>query len=316
MQIERLRSFTGPTSDIACVHLSPDADLVYLGGSFDGIHVWRTEDGSPIGHCAGTAAFAVSPNGRLLATAVTDIDSRHFRSTDLFSLALYDAQTLETITLQLLPPLPLRALVFSPVEPLLAVCSHPCLQLIDVVSRAVIGEFPAGDIYGTHHARFSADGSRLAVSGGPRVRIWDVPSGALLGEIREENDGLVVSPDGNLVATSSGWTGYCPTAALWDAGTGAPIRTLDDDSGVLSLAFTPQGDYLIGAGYSYEEPQGGILQVWRTDTWTTVSLRRGFPDTIWSLDISQDGTLLATSSSSGTGLAEATLWRLQPDEKG
>jgi WD40 repeat protein len=105
---------------------------------------------------------------------------------------------------------------------------------------------------------FSADGKRLACSsfgGDRRVQVWDAQTGhellTLKGHIIVVK-GLAFSPDGKRLASSAWWTN---TVHVWDAQTGQEIFNLKAGGEINSLAFSPDGHWLVG------DP-GGTVTIW------------------------------------------------------
>jgi WD40 repeat protein len=109
---------------------------------------------------------------------------------------------------------------------------------------------------------FSPDGKRLASTrqlGGPgssgEIKLWDAQTGqelltlkGLAAPVRSVN----FSPDGKRLASSATWTN---AVKVWDTQTGQELLNLKGDGEIHSLAFSPNGHWLIG------DP-GGKLTIW------------------------------------------------------
>ena len=112
---------------------------------------------------------------------------------------------------------------------------------------------------------FSPDGKRLASShrlsnsagpAGPgEIKVWDAQTGqelfTLKGHIAEIKN-IVFSPDGKRLASSARWTN---AVKVWDAQTGQELFNLKAGGEINSLAFSPDGHWLVG------DP-GGTVTIW------------------------------------------------------
>ena len=91
------------------------------------------------------------------------------------------------------------------------------------------------------HLAFSPDGSVVAGTAGPRLRVWDVHSDrelALHKRGPKHFQGLSFSHDGRFLATVSNDS----TVRLWDAGTWQEHATITWDIGaLLNITFAPDG---------------------------------------------------------------------------
>src|SRR5262249_45337521 len=124
-------------------------------------------------------------------------------------------------------------------------------------------------------ATFSPD-SRTVVLSHQRdgITFWDVQNGQLQRQIKEKNSdrsvSLAYSPDGKWLASESIDQ---PHASLWDAATGAPVRTFARgverfrDRGT-SVAISPDGRLLASTA-------NNGLNVWELDTGKLVFLKAG-----------------------------------------
>jgi len=145
---------------------------------------------------------------------------------------------------------------------------------------------------------FSPDGKTLAtgsVSGRPRIhgiKLWDVQSKSLLRALAVTGahpDGYLLSvafsAEGKLIAGG----GADGSITLWNAQTGAMLRSTTVNYMVGVVAFSPNGRYLATTGALYS---GGI-QIW--DIKTGAPVRKLAPPTggVSSVVFSADGKLMA-----------------------
>jgi WD40 repeat protein len=109
---------------------------------------------------------------------------------------------------------------------------------------------------------------------------------------------VALSRDEKLLATASHYgttsNGLRDTdpIRIWDAASGKTLHELPIEAGVWTLAFTPDGRYLVASQTS--APGHNQLAVWKVDSWTqvqTVSLSSA--QTVRGLAFSPDGTSLA-----------------------
>jgi len=93
------------------------------------------------------------------------------------------------------------------------------------------------------------------------IRLWDMEIGEQLLIINSEEviEDLDFSPDGRLIA--SGGSYQNAYVRLWDASTGALLRTLAGHmDGVIQILFSPSGYYLISASYDGQLILWGLRQ--------------------------------------------------------
>lgn len=138
--------------------------------------------------------------------------------------------------------------------------------------------------------RFSPDGRVLASlsgQGDPRIHLWQIPSGALLGTLpagEDEQRSAVFSPDGRLLVTG----GNTGVIHLWDLASRTEVARLAEHKGsVRSLAFLPDGSLLGSAS------EDGTVLLWDMRTRT---VRRRFAAEgakMYALALSARGFLLA-----------------------
>lgn len=158
---------------------------------------------------------------------------------------------------------------------------------------------------------FSPDGRRLYSAGAsdPCLKVWDVagakPIPPDIRHYTSANATVAISPDGRRLASA----GYDPkthaqTVKVWDAETGADLRTLRGHIGyVWKVAFSPDGRYLASGSWD------STVKVWdlkAPESAESVTLR-GHAGFIRGLAFSPDGKRLA-SASGYVGHGEVKVW--------
>lgn len=138
----------------------------------------------------------------------------------------------------------------------------------------------------------SPDGSKLAIAHQWRTRVIDVATGAIEARhaaIHEWQWAAAYAPDGNHIATSEG-----NTITLWDAATGATVRTFTGHTDVVhDLCFSPDGAFLLSASDDMSTRR------WDVATGAQAQVYNGEQTRMASVAISPDGTRVVTGHSDG-----------------
>ena len=147
-----------------------------------------------------------------------------------------------------------------------------------------------------HGAKFSRDGTILAVSSSAGIQIWNTATRAAVGSLSGGSSALAFSPDGTTLASGSTRTDQA-NIKLWNAANQSLIATLPGHTGgptgVHSLAFSPGGDTLAsGSGDQ-------TIKLWDVANRTLVATLTGHASHVFSVAFSPDGTL-ASGSRDGT----------------
>src|SRR3984885_5932557 len=201
---------------------------------------------------------------------------------------------------QSMPHIYLSALPFSPSESAVLKCMHNAFQNTLSVQAGSPKQWPVIRQTLTGHSdsvlsvAFSPNGTRI-ISGSydNTVRIWDVMSGAPIGEPLKGHSGPVssvtYSPDGTRIFSGS----YDNTVQIWDPMSGAPIEPLKGHSrSVLSVAYSPDGTRIISGS------EDNTVQIWDAMSGAPIGKPlKGHSGRVSSVAYSPDGTRIVSGSS-------------------
>ena len=141
-------------------------------------------------------------------------------------------------------------------------------------------------------ARRSRAEARLTELEAGRIVLWDVATGRALRTIESAKNlnSVAFSPDGETGCRRRPRN----DGQLWDVATGRPLSTLEDnENGVESLAFSPDGRMLAVGGHQMNRAVG--LQ-----HGTTTGTLEGHADAVTSIAFSPDGRMMASGGRDGT----------------
>jgi WD40 repeat protein len=219
-----LRTFEGAQGTIWTIDVSPDGKLIAAAGEDQVIRIWNLDSKAPPrelrGHSRNIWRVRFSPDGKQLASGSYDNDLR------LWDLGRGGSRALK---------------------------GH---------SQAIVG------------LDYSPDGERIATGADDStIRIWSAPDGATLRTVNNGKhvDAVHFSPDGKWLMSGghahgtagaiwrqlTGGGGDGDAVRIWRAADMVPVAILPHPDDVISLAISPDGQWLITSG------EDGRFRLWR-----------------------------------------------------
>ena len=300
------KPFHGHSFGIASVAFSPDSSLLVSGSYDNTIRLWDAATGqtvgSPfVGHSRSVMSVCFSPDGSQIVSGSADNKIR-----------LWDTYSGQPIGGPFLGHSgDVTSVAFSPDGSLIVSGSEDkSLRLWNTHSQ--IGKFLAGHSDWVNCVAFSPDGSQI-VSGSRdnTIRVWDANSRKLVDKPLVGHSGSVrsvaFSPDGSQIVSGS----TDNTIRLWDARSLQPIgkplaghfnpnsdsflssrfSSFGNQTGVESVAFSPDGTQIVSGGYDK------TIRLWGSRSGPAVGKPLlGHLKAISSLAFSPDGSQIASGS--------------------
>ncbi|GAB4294220.1 MAG: hypothetical protein Fur0025_30780 [Oscillatoriaceae cyanobacterium] len=287
---------------VNAVAISPDNQRLVSGSADKTLKIWDLATGDPIlvldNHGEQVSAVAVSPKGFTFASGGSD------RTVKLWGIEsgklLWSFEGHSGWIL---------AVAFSPDGNILASGSADgTVKLWDLAS-ATLTHTLSGHTSQVVSLAFSPREPLLASgSDDGTIKLWDTTTGKVLQTWQSNSSrvrSVAISPDGKILASGS----ESGTIQLYGLHTGELLRTLHRQSGaVQSLAFMPESRtgsetliLAIGGG-----SLDSTIELWDASIGQHLRTLTGHRDTVHSLSISADGTILTSGSEDNT----IKIWRV------
>jgi WD40 repeat protein/serine/threonine protein kinase len=293
----------GHSDNIWAQTFSPDGTRLASVGEDQVAHLWDPATGALLATCRGhiskVLGVAFRPDGVRLVTTSADGTVRQWdAATGREAEPPYDRHSGEV-----------AAAVYSPDGQWIASAgTDRTIRVWRATGRQDVAVLH-GHTGSVTAVAFAPDGRRLASlstelalgwAGDDTVRVWDVDPRATLPVLRGHTSyvyPVAISPDGRWIA-SGGWDntvrlasgGWDNTVRLWDAATGEPCATLPHPGTVRTLAFGPDGRWLLTGSDGDDR-----LRIWDVATARVRKEIQGPAGTLYFLTVSPDGRRVAAT---------------------
>ncbi|HUQ73054.1 MAG TPA: hypothetical protein VM165_26225, partial [Planctomycetaceae bacterium] len=329
-EVTALANNAGDTGTKRTLAISPDGKTVAVSYFFQGAialyeaatgKVLRTESSA---HSASISSIAFNADGTELATASLDGTIKIWK--DFKTLDVAKATSLMGHSDQVV------ALAYSPGDQrLMSAGKDKSVRLWDLEQNtASLHRVIPGS--GGQRARYSPDGTLMAIAGELRLQLRDGTTGQVLLQLPRRSDGMsadsvAFSPDGRLLAAGFGGAKDVSLIELWDIDrreriaelpgtTAIPGFTTTEYTGIVgALAFSPDGQQLV-AGFGslnllgWGDRGNNPLLVYDVAAKRVVRRLESHGNTCVSVTFSRDGSRMASASMDGTArLWDAATWQ-------
>ena len=267
--------------------------------------LWETSTGRPLGaplyHARNVRTVAISPDGRLAATASHDFNVGGADG-NVSAIHFWDAATGRPLA----PPIQrhqwVSALAFSPDGRVVASGDYGRTVRFWSAATGQPAGAPIEQRGIVFSVAFSPDGRTLAVGtvdSANEARLWDLEARRPKGIGMPHKDWVVdvaFDPEGRVLLTRS----HDATARLWNAKSGEPLTDYLRNEGLPAAAFSPDGRKLATAGNLEDQ-----VRIWDAQTGQVLpGSTLGQGSQVTALAFSPDGRVLGVGCKDGS----ARLW--------
>lgn len=293
--------------EILQVKFSPDGRRMVTVSADNTGQIWDADTGQKIGNALlissaareqlnavqNTATF--SPDSRLVATSGADRTAR-----------IWEAQTGLAVSQPLRHTHSVVQVSFSPDSRYVITSSHDhSARVWEARSSELLLALPHNGF--VRFSGFSPNGHQILTAGQDNTaKLWEIAGTRSLVPPMEHGrmaiDGIAFSPNGKFIATAGG-----PTAALWDAWSGARHASLSHTGLVKFVSFSPDSRLVVSAGRDrtaviWDAVSGGKLHILRHAS--TVNTACFSPEGRRVLTACSDGTVQWWDAATGKAMID------------
>lgn len=276
-------SLSGHDGKINAVHFRADGSEIVSAGADGTVRLWRLPTAPHVlPHSVGpTTQFAISPDGKLAATAGT-----HQSRPAVFIRNLSTGNSVHTL---LGHAAPITSLAFAPNGKQLATGSADQSARIWDLTDAKFPELAKLDLPSSVSAvAFDSDAAHLfTATTDNTIRQWALADNSEVRAFTGHTAAIhrLVHHDTLLVSGAAD-----NTVRVWNAATGAAVRSLPHGAAVADIAVSPDGKSIASAGADQ------AVKIWDVASGAAVTTLTGHPDAVIGLGFHSQSQLLASVS--------------------
>ncbi|KAF9353956.1 hypothetical protein BGX34_011286 [Mortierella sp. NVP85] len=287
---ERIWILSGHGKGVTSAEYSPNGDRIVSGSHDSTVRIWDIATGDCLfiltGHTSHVNSVMYSPQGNLVASRSGDGTMR------LWNVESGDCRSIVSGYGFI------SAMAFSPKGDTIAFSGKDFRVRLWDVASGECRNILIGHTYWVRRIAFSAQGTLITGGDDNVARVWAVESGACQRVLRTKGT-YILSPTGNQFASYNEFGGK--GIYLWDVETGVRVRILDHHRGVISAAYSPQGDQMVSGGYDM------AVRLWDVETGECRYAITGHTNDVTAVMFSPKGDHIASVSDDMT----VRLWNVE-----